>query len=160
MAHFSIFEVNSWADQVKLQIDRIDAALEDSVWDQIVAVAANAYDTTTWVDESTTPSLIRKIAAMEYVSWMINRIYSEDEGVSPYAAVLHRRADTLLSGIADGTVILTDAVSSSLNDTIPAFYPNEASSAMPTPHDPSVAWSAWTDDQSVGPSKFSMGSVF
>jgi hypothetical protein len=157
MAHIAVEDANAWVDHVKLSVSVLDADLEESLWEQVVAQAAHAYETSTWVDESSTPGLIRKVLAMYYAAWFINRTVSEDDDVSAYAVLLMAKADQLMSGIAAGTIVLPDATATALNADAPLFYPNDLSS---------LAWPRYNApfegclDRSLGPAKFSMGDCF
>jgi hypothetical protein len=158
MAHIQAADANAWADRVKLTLtDPLDAALEAQTYAEVSASAADAYDVSSWVDYSSTPSLIKKVMAMYYVGWYISRVYSEDDDASAYAVMLLARADKLLEGISEGTTLLTDAApGTSLNNNAPMFYPNDMSS-LPWCEPGGVAN---VFDKSAGPSKFSMGDCF
>jgi len=149
--HITIEEANAWADKVKLNFGNLDVELESSQSTQVLSRVSQIYDVTSWVDSSTTPSLIRKIIAMMYTGWYFQRTYSEDENTSTYGMMLIAQAEQLILGIIDGAITLSDAPpNTDLLNSSPLFYPNDASSAL-TPT---------TDDMSLGPNKFSMGTVW
>jgi len=88
---------------------------------------------------------------MYYAATYYERQYSEDDAGNPYATNLRAWADTLITGIVDGTIDLIDEPGqiSPANASV-AFYPTDRSSSMePTP-----------EDRSLGPEVFSMGVVF
>lgn len=148
--HIKLEEANAYADGNKLKFDELDAELEASSASQVLSRIGQVYDASTWVDEDTTPNLVRKIIAMTYVAWFYQRVYSEDEDVSNYAAWLLAQADKLTEGITSGTLVLPDVVVSPINPDQPIFYPTDASSAQrPTYADPSLG----------GP-VFSMGRIW
>lgn len=111
---------------------------------------SSVYDTSSWVDETSTPKIVRVIIAKMYASWHIDKTYSEnqDEG-NDYAARLLANANMLLAGLVSGLFEIPE-VPSPENPGTASFYPTDASSAMePTFEDPSL-----------GPARFSLGKVF
>lgn len=149
--HIALEDATAWADQVKLRLDDLDNDLEGQQADQVLAGVAQAYNTSTWTDDSNTPALIKKIIAMMYVGWLYQRTYSEDSNINAYGLLLLSQAQNLINGIANGTIVLPDAPEgSSSNVSLPEFYPTDTSSAMrPTFADPSLG----------GPA-FSMGQIW
>jgi hypothetical protein len=148
MSRITVLQARAWGEQTKLDIGELDTDLLAHLEGEILARISNVVDTSTWVDELTTPALVQTIITKMYVSWLYDRQYSEDlDQGNAYAARLMLNAETLIEGIIDGTIVIpgtdTDA-------GLPAFYPNDASSAQePTDADPSL-----------GPNKFSMGTTF
>jgi hypothetical protein len=149
VARIGVKEVQAWLEPTKLTIAEVDADLATQVEEQILSRVAVAYNTSTWVNELTTPRLIRSIIAMEYASFFIDRQYSEDERSNAWARRLSMMLETMLKGILDGSVDLIDVTTPVLNSAA-SFYPNDASSVL-EPTD---------DDSSLGPSAFSMGRRF
>lgn len=151
MPYVSVGDLNAWTDQVKLDVTEIDEDLLDAQVTEVLAGVAAAYDTSTWLDDSDTPSLVKKIIAMMYVGWFYQRTYSEDDNVNSYGLMLIARAQALITGIVAGTIVLPDApVGSATNIDSPVFYPTDASSgATPT-----------FDDMSLGGPAFSMGQIW
>lgn len=149
--HITVDEANAWADRFKLNFGELDSELENSQAVQVLARVSQAYTVTSWVDSATTPSLVRKIIAMMYVGWYYQRTYSEDGEMNSYGVMLITAAENLLSGIVDGSLALVDAVvGTDLHSSEPGFYPTDASSALvPT-----------TTDSSLGPAKFTMGTIW
>jgi len=151
MVYIEVAEAQAWAEQSKLNILDIDADLEASVSTQVLARLAASYDTTVWTTSTSTPSLVRKIIAMQYVSWQISRAYAADAGENDYALRLLGMSETLIDGIISGAIPLTDLVSGQTTfDTSPAFYPTDTSSAM----------SPTADDRSLGGPVFTMGVIW
>lgn len=162
MANVSVQEVNVWADHVKLNVDRLDSDLEESVSQQVISQISTAYNVTSWITETSTPQLVRKIIAMWYVGWFFQRTYSEDDGINTYGVMLLAQAQKLIDGIVAGTIVLPDVdVDSDLKLSQPLFYPTDASS-IPRPDDGWVGegLNFGNYDRSVGREKFSMGQVF
>jgi len=148
-------EAQAWAEGTKLTIQDPftdqDLALLEQLEEEVLARVAIAYpDQTTWTDATTTPHLVRVAITKLFVAWYIRRQYSEnlEDGDAAYAEQLERNAESILTGIADGTIDIPGADPPSAIG--PIFYPTDGSSAMrPTASDPSL-----------GPPKFSMGMVF
>lgn len=149
--HITVEEANAWADKVKLNFGNLDSELESAQAAQVLARVSQVYTVTGWVDSTTTPSLIRKIIAMMYTGWYFQRTYSEDQDVSTYGVMLLRQAETLIDGVIDGSITLIDIDPIiDLQTSEPVFYPNDNSSALqPT-----------QDDPSLGPPKFTMGTIW
>jgi hypothetical protein len=157
VARISVSDAQAFATPRKLSLGTsLDGDLEDSVATQVLAQLHPAYDTSTWVDEATTPKLVQSIISMYYVAWEYQRTYAEDTGTATYADRLLRWAQMLINGILNGNTILTDVPVGSTTYGQPSFYPNDASSAT-DPHDLDI-----TDPErnSVGPAYFTMGQVF
>jgi hypothetical protein len=149
--HISADEANAWADRVKLNFGELDTELESGLATQVLGRVSQVYTTTGWVDASSTPSLIRKIIAMLYTGWYFERTYSEDENINNYGTMLIAKAEEIILGIISGAIILIDApIGTDTGLSQPAFYPNDASSALT----PTI------DDSSLGPAKFTMGTIW
>lgn len=149
MARITPTDAQGWADSVKLDLSPLDAALVSQLETEIIARLSSVYDTSTWLDDSTTPSLVKVIIAKTYVSWIYDRAYSENQNEgNDYAALLRLNAEMLITGLVEGTIDIPGVTP--IGSGTPGFYPNDASSAMePTDEDPSL-----------GPAKFSMGKRF
>lgn len=153
MARVTQLQVKSWTENTKMGnavgIVSLDTELLTQIEDELLARLQGAgYDTTTWLDANTTPSTIRTAIAKKYVSWIIDRQYSEDEDLNAYAARLDANAESIMTGLVDGTIVIPGTPEVSISQ--PSFYPNDASSASKPTY----------DDTSLGPSKFSMGQIF
>lgn len=149
MAHITPDDAQGWAESTKLDLSTLDDSLEAQISTEIISRLASVYTTTSWVDENTTPDLVKVIIAKTYVAWFYDRAYSEnqDEG-NDYAALLRGNAEMLMTGLLDGTIDIPGVTP--VGSGVPGYYPNDASSALtPTAEDPSL-----------GPAKFSMGKVF
>lgn len=149
MARITLADAQGWAEGTKMTLSSLDVSLLGQLETEILSRIGSAVDTTTWIDDASTPDIVKVIIAKTYVSWVYNRQYSENqtEG-NDYAALLLVNAESLIKGIIDGTIEIPDVVP--IGSGVPAFYPNDASSAL----EPTF------DDPSLGPAKFSMGKVF
>lgn len=148
----SIDEAQAWAEPTKLTLDALDSVLLGQVESLVLARVAIAYptDVLLWISPGSTPSLIRTVIAMLYVSWIIDRQYSQNADLSSYAARLAGIVEANIVGIVDGTFDLIEITTDVGASTDPSFYPNDDSSAL----DPTF------DDMSLGDAKFSMGRGF
>jgi hypothetical protein len=156
--HITVENAQAWLETTKLPLGDIDDELEDSVATQILSRVAQAYDTSGWLDSTTTPKLVRKLIAMQYVVWVYRRQYSEDGGTNEYADMLQAAIDSLLTGITGYIVPLVDVPPTTGDGTGPVFYPTDLSSAL-TPDSP-TGTEVNGNDQSLGPAAFRMGQVF
>jgi hypothetical protein len=150
-------DAQPFAAQRKLDLGTsLDGDLVESVASMVLGQIQPAYDTSGWVDSTTTPRMVRAIIGMYYVAWYYQRTYAEDTGTATYADRLLRWAQMLINGILAGNTILTDVATPVVDHGVPAFYPNDLSSAT----DPSDL--DWSDSErgSVGPAYFTMGQVF
>lgn len=157
MSHISVSDAQAYATPRKLDLGTsLDGDLENSVAVQVLAQIHPAYDTTTWVDEATTPRLVQSIIGMYYVAWYYQRTYAEDTGTATYADRLLRWGQMLINGILAGNTILTDVPTGSTSYGQPSFYPNDQSSAV----DAGDLDTTDPERGSVGPAYFTMGQVF
>jgi hypothetical protein len=150
MARITLNGAQGWADRSKLTLSTLDLHLLDSIETEVISRLSSAYDTTTWLNADNTPAIVQVVICKYYVSWIYERAYSENQDSgSDYAAMLRVNAEMLISGLLDGTIDIP-GVTPIGSGGGPAYYPNDASSAL----EPTF------DDMSLGPAKFSMGKVF
>jgi hypothetical protein len=151
VARITIQDAQAWAEQTKMvsATAALDTNLLGQIEEEVLAQISTAVTTTSWTSDANTPALVKTIIARMYISWLIDKHYSEDEDLNAYAGRLAAGASALLNGIVSGDIEIP-GVDNTLGSGQPSFYPNDASSA-------SVATAA---DPSLGPAKFSMGVVF
>jgi hypothetical protein len=150
MARITVDGAQGWADRSKLTLSTLDLSLLDSIETEVLTRLSSAYDTSTWLDTTNTPPIVQVVICKYYVSWVYERAYSENQDSgSDYAAMLRMNAEMLITGLIDGTIDIP-GVTPIGSGGGPAYYPNDASSAL----EPTF------DDPSLGPAKFSMGRVF
>jgi len=149
MARIVVADAQAWLDGTKLTIATLEPALLAQVESQIVSSLDNAFDITGWVDDTTTPAIVKTIIAMNYVAWLYDRSYSEDqEQGNDYAALLRAQAAALLAGLVDGSIVIPGQETENIGT--PEFFPTDASSVLaPTDLEPSL-----------GPASFNMWGVF
>jgi hypothetical protein len=150
MARVTLAEIQGWVDPIKLTLASIDTELLANIETETLAKVATVYDTTTWLDVATTPKLIRTAISKYYASWIIDRMYSEnqDEG-SDYAKRLCDNADSIIIAILERTIIIPEVPADPTSFSA-SYYPNDASSAQ-TPT---------ADNPSLGGPYFSLGRTF
>src|SRR5437773_3733944 len=148
MPRITLEDARGWTEDSKLDITALDMSLLVQIEAEVLGQLDTVFDATTWLDEASTPQLIRTIIAKKYVSWLYQKLYSENQNVgNSYARFLDTNADNLIAGLIDGTILIPGATATVQRAS---FYPNDASSAL-TPT---------FDDPSLGPAKFSMGKTF
>jgi hypothetical protein len=115
-----------------------------------------SFGTPTWIDQNSTPELVRQVISMIYAGWFYDRQYSEvlaTQGNS-YGLVLRTSAETILAGIISSSIQLVELLPN-LPTTAPVFYPTDNSStteAQMANKNP--------DDMSIGPAYFGTHKVF
>lgn len=101
--------VLAWSNGDKVTwADTVDESLDSQIASQVLAKAARAFDTTTWIDNDTTPDLILSIIAMIYVGRKFQELYGEDSLNSDYGSALVTDAFNMLQNLIDGDLILLD----------------------------------------------------
>ena len=154
MARILVEDAQAWVEGTKFTIPdplpSTDANLLGQIEAEVIGRVSSAYadEYPTWTDSTNTPALVKVAIAKMFVAWMYRKQYSEDLGEedAAYAAKLEMNAESIISGLTDGTIDIPGGGT----DIGPIFYPTDASSAMVPTH----------DDPSLGPAKFSMGMVF
>jgi hypothetical protein len=154
VANFTLEEMQAWVESSRLSVtfDDIDDDLAKQITEQVFARLGLLYTTASWVDETTTPQLVRSILAMQYVAWKYDAAYSvDDEEGSNYAALLRQTSENNMLALLSGVITLPDIVSE-VAGTIgqPSFFPNDLSTAT------APSW----DFPADGPEAFNMGQVF
>lgn len=138
MAYLGTGDVQTWLEQTKLTVGEIEAALEQLFAGSVIGQMASRYDTTTWLDEGTTPSLVRQVVGMLYAAAIYRRQYSEDLQENPAWPVwLETTANMMIAQIVSGVIDLPVVVTpepTGLNE--PIFYPNDESSNVDIGNDP------------------------
>ena len=151
MTNIVVGDAQAWCQPNKLNLgSALDGDLEVQVSSGILARIASTYDVSTWTTPATTPQVVKTIIAMFYAAWMYNKQYSDDnDDTNGYADKLMEMAEAMLVNILDGTTEIP-GIDPTVDSGAPSFYPTDTSSAQcPTVEDPSL-----------GPAKFSMGTIF
>lgn len=164
MAHISLAEAQAWVEISKLSFldengndnERFSPELAEQNAQLVLSrlrAAFGASLVSTWVDETTTPKLVRTIIAMYYVAAEYDKHYSDevDDNTNNYATILRRLADQNIAGLVDGSVELEEDPDANSGVGTPVFFPTDASS------DNRIGFH--TDPSDGGPA-FLMGTVF
>lgn len=129
MAHIDVADAQSWLETTKLSISALDTDLEAEVVSKVLGRLAIVYDTSTWIDEDSTPALVKTAIAMLYSGWFYDRQYSESSDTNQYALRLKADAMTILDGLVEGSLTLPDQPPTTSDDrNRPAFFPTDFSS--------------------------------
>lgn len=149
MARVEVSDCQAWAEKTKLPISNLEPDLVSQVEGQVLDRLSGGFDTSTWLDPTTTPAIIKSVISMFYISWVYDRQYSEEnQQLNDYAVLLRAQAESLMIGILDGSTAIPGLPVPTTAG--PAFYPTDASSALqPTALEPSL-----------GDAKFYMGKIF
>jgi hypothetical protein len=133
MAYIAAANVNDWLEATKSSVaDPLAAGMMQLAQDKVLGRLAATFDTTTWLDEDTTPALIVTIMSMLYAASYYRMVYSEDleDGVGlNWAQWLEQSAEGYLTMIIDGTLELPDLGDPTLSIGYPSFYPNDLAPA-------------------------------
>lgn len=150
--HITLDEVNAWAESTKLDFSagELDEALERHVSTQIISRLRGTFDVSTWVDDATTPKLVRTLISMLYMAWYYDKHYSDDAEANAYAQLLRETVEANILGLLSGDIILEEFPDANIGVGTPSFFPTDASSSRPSS-------SMFPSD---GPPVFTMGSVF
>jgi hypothetical protein len=153
MTHVTSAEVNAYLEDTKLAVASISdvADLDDQVTRPIFArLERGGYSTASWINESSTPALVRTLIAMYIASRLYDRAYADDADGAPYARRLMLFADQTLDSIISGDMEIIEFPTTTGDLLIPEFFPNDDSSATP----------ASIEFPEDGPPSFTMGTVF
>lgn len=124
--HVTVAEVQSWLDQGKIDLPTNDQLPEEfNVATAVFSRLAQVFNTAPWVDNTTTPNLIRVIISAKVAANRYNKLYSEeDDAGNKYANKLENWADSMIIALLNGSVVLIDSPAVVAND--PAFYPKDS----------------------------------
>ena len=153
-AHCTVAECQQWLERTKISLASVDTELEASAWAIANESISQTYDTSTWVDATTTPKQVRSIVSMLVAAWEYGRalsdMYSSASGVT-WGSKLEALAMQLLGGIASASVPIVgqDLLRDSTSRI--KFWPNDTATAL-AEEDPTA--------DNAAPRVMSMGKVF
>jgi hypothetical protein len=136
MARVSVAEVQAWLDPEKLQLPSNDPLPEEQHSSNIVlSKLAQVFDVSDWVDEATTPSLVRTIISGLTAARRYNKIYSETEDAgNKYANKLEAILMDMINQVVAGSLTLTDVETgdspAQVHANNPKFWPNDRTGAL------------------------------
>ncbi len=144
MPLINIDDVQSWftTDRLLLEADD-DLKEETNVSNEVTSTVASRYDTSLWVDRTTTPTLIKSIISARVAAVRYREHYADQLEEENYADWLDNWFTMTLDGIVSGQIQLLDAtdLTTALTSAGPEFFPTDTSSV-------------------TEPAKFSMGKTF
>ena len=163
--HISVADVQTWLEPVKSNIDSIDPTMEQHISGLVLGRLLDSFShsllpLSAWVDEASTPLLVRQAIAMLYAAWYYDRQYSEvaaKEGAgfgTAYGALLRQSVEQLIAGLISGAILLQEEQPSGPT-TVPLFYPDDVSST-----DDALRNNTDSNDVSLGPVMFGVSKVF
>jgi hypothetical protein len=163
MPHIVVADAQVWLEGTKAHLTALDLGLESQVSSEILARCADTFPdlAPTWIDNNTTPVLVKMAIAMTYAGWYYDRQYSEmvigaaAGAATTWGMVLRENADLILAGIIDGSIIMPETAGSGDPQIAVEFYPNDASSTTDA-----LLNNTNPDDLSLGPAVFGMNKVF
>ncbi len=107
MPRITIKNAQAWLEGTKLTIASLDQDLLELIEAEVVGQLASITDISVWINETSTPVLVRTIISKMYAAWVYDRQYSEDiDQTSNYAEKLKINAQLLLTGLLAGTIEL------------------------------------------------------
>jgi hypothetical protein len=129
--HVTIEEVQQWLEPTKLTVPSVDVELEATAALLVLNTLSTEYTTTTWVDDTTTPPIVRKIISMLVAAWLYNRAYSEEtpDG-NNYALWLESKAYALLQGLVSGTIDIPEVPGEAAAIGPATYYPTDVTGAV------------------------------
>lgn len=161
--HIGVADAQSFLEGTKCNLTSLETVLENEQSVYVLGRLAETYSdpgfgVSTWVDEDSTPELVKMAIAMLYAGWFYDRQYSEvvseDPSNKSYGWMLRSQAETLIAGIAAGSVLLAE-IQPNEPAVAPVFYPTDSSSTYEA-----VANNTDPNNTSFGPPMFSVGKVF
>ena len=158
-AHITTSQVQTWLESTKLTVTTLDPGLEAQVSGEVLGRLTETYASfvSSWVDSTTTPTIVQQVMAMMYAGWFYERAYAEiatDTATRSYGETLKRWAMTLLTDIIRGAVAIAE-IEPNQPAVAPVYYPNDVSSTWDA-----VRANTVCSDQSLGPAKFTVDKVF
>lgn len=121
-------EVQAWLHLTRTIVDGIDPKLEEAARARVFGRVSAEYDVSEWIDNASTPSMVKTVMAMFYAAWVYKATYAESMAVNSdnYGVKLEASANTLLEQIANNSVQLIDDPNNipDTGGTI-AFYPTD-----------------------------------
>jgi len=132
VAYVTTREVESWLQDSKFDIGVVEPEIEALASSMCIGRISQRYDTSTWLDSDTTPSLVLNLIAMWVAAAYLRKIASEEDGLTTYADVLEARMEKICESIVDGIIDLpgyTEDPSSSLGGSA-AFFPDNAATQL------------------------------
>jgi hypothetical protein len=157
MSHVIAEEVQVWLNNTRLTLSEIDDQFEAAAASVIFARVATRYDTSGWVNDATTPGIVRVALSRLIAAYEFRKAYSEvtADTAGSYADWLEVGAMSIADSIANGIIDLP-GVSETTSPSSPLFWPNDTT-GLTQQYD---AAGNPIGGQFSGDSKFRMGTRF
>lgn len=125
--HLTPAKVQQWLEKTNLTVTDINVEREIMARDMVFSRVTSRYDTTTWLDATTTPSLVLGLMSALYASYEFNAVYSHNYGETDYGRQLWSLVNQALDSISKGEIDLIDTIGGeSLADfALAGFYPTD-----------------------------------
>lgn len=151
MSYVDSEKVQAWLESSKFPIVSVNPNFEETAVNLIFAELSQRYDTTTWVDSSTTPPIVLNILAMQIAAFEYRAAVAQEDGLEHYSDKLEARINQLVSAIATGAL------------SLPSDYPVDSTSSLGGgaeifPTDASTALEDW--EEGATPMSFTMTLEF
>jgi hypothetical protein len=109
--HVTAAEVQQFLDTTKLEVASVDQELEVTWSTYVLSNLGQAYNVSAWVDNTSTPQLVRSIIAMLIAAAIYQKAYSEAtaDAIPPYGDKLEVTANEMIVSLVEGDMHLLDA---------------------------------------------------
>ena len=152
MSYLVSKNVQDWLQNTKYVVTTVNTSFESQASLTVLGKLGRRYDTSTWIDASSTPALVLNVIAMLVASYELRKAASEEDGLTEYADWLEGRATQICEDILEGAIeIGVDPDTTTAVGGSAVFFPTDASTQLAT-DDPC--------DPDGTPQMFSMGQVF
>ena len=149
MSYLVTTDVQPWLNQTKFNVTSVDPTHEQTAVNTVFGKISQRYDTSTWIDSATTPTLILNLLSMWVASVYLRRAASEEDGLTTYADWLEMRADAICDKIVEGAIdipgVEEDPLTSLGGSSV--FFPTDAATQI------------WEDSHEFDGSSFAEGAA-
>lgn len=152
--HVSISEVQQWLEITKFEVTYINTELEVAQFATVSTALVERYPVDTWINEATTPDMIRSLVSMLIAGFMYNAQNAENASdAGSWGTWLINYANKCIASLAGGKTQLPGVVREDF--TYPSFWPTQVATDMA---DPTLGGNP--ADPTAAPRVFKMGTVF
>lgn len=127
--HITVGEVQAWFQGTRLTVTESEIqAFELVATTTVFSALSRKYTTTSWLNQVSTPDIVRAIISMFVAAWVYQRSYSDNADLSSYGTWLEGKAYHLLEAAANGDLLIPGLVpDQDLGFNVTDFFPNEDS---------------------------------
>lgn len=133
MSYVSVRNIQAWLERSKFPISSVNQEFLETAKNLLFAELGQMYDTTTWLDEDTTPSIVLNCMAMQIAAFEYRAAVSQDGGEDTYANILEERLQKVICSITSGALVLPDTFPVDTTSSVgggPAFFPTDISTEL------------------------------